>query len=376
MKIAFDAKRLYNNFTGLGNHSRTTLDMLTTYFPDNEYYLYTPKIKSCSVTEKYLHDSRMTTVLPPKLCNGSLWRTIGMSNRMSADGIDLFHGLSHEMPVGMGDIPSVVTMHDVAFKQHKQMYHCIDRWTYDIKWSYSCKNASHLIAISECTKQDVIRYYGVDENKISVVYQPVQQLYYTPMDKQTARTMVKDNFPDIPADYMLYVGSVNSRKNLLSAVKAIEAMPKDIQIPLVVVGGGREYKEQVLRYIESKNLNRLFIWQSVKDNYLLQALYSTARVFVYPSLYEGFGLPVVEALLSGCPVVTSNVSSLPEACGPDSLMSSPTDISELRYCIETALTDTEKIATMIERGKNYAMERFSPEVLAGQLMGVYKESVK
>ena len=376
MKIAFDAKRLYNNFTGLGNHSRTTLDMLMTYFPDNEYYLYTPKVKMCSATEKYYSDSHVTTVLPPNLLNGSIWRSFGMSRNMVHDKIDVYHGLSHEMPTGLGDIPSVVTIHDVAFKQHMQMYHWVDRFTYDLKWSYSCKNASRLIAISECTKRDIMKFYNVEEERISVIYQPVQQLYYSPIEKSVALSAVRESLPNIPEDFMLYVGSVNSRKNLLSAVKSIESLPKDIQIPLVIVGGGREYKEEVERYIELKGLNNLFVWQSVKDNELLHALYASAKVFVYPSLYEGFGLPVVEALLSGCPVVTSNVSSLPEACGPHSLMASPTDIGELRDCISIALTDTERREAMIEKGREYAIEKFSPKTLASQLISVYEDVLK
>jgi glycosyltransferase involved in cell wall biosynthesis len=173
---------------------------------------------------------------------------------------------------------------------------------------------------------------------------------------------------------MLYVGSINSRKNLLGVVKALETLPKDLQMPLVVVGGGREYKVEVQKYISAHNLDNLVIFPSKRiDDDTLQALYTNARLFVYPSFYEGFGLPVVEALLSGCPVVTSNVSSLPEAGGPHSLMVNPSDVDDIADKMRLALTDSVLYAEMKRDGYDYAVSTFHPKVLAERLMSVYRK---
>ncbi|MCQ2258194.1 MAG: glycosyltransferase family 4 protein [Bacteroidaceae bacterium] len=365
MKIGFDAKRLYNNFTGLGNHSRTTIDILTEEFPEHEYYLYTPKVRLNDVTHPYLGRQNCHTIQPRGIIRGSAWRTFGLVNDLKRDNIELFHGLSNELPADIfhSGIPSVVTIHDVAFRTFPDMYHWHDRKIYNNKWKYACNHADRIIAISECTKKDVMHYYDVPEHKIDVVYQPVNKLYYTPLEKEET------------SPYMLYAGSINSRKNLLGIVKAIELMPDDLRIPLVIVGGGGSYKQEVKRYIAEHHLEKFFVWPESVDNAQLQSLYTNAQLFVYPSFYEGFGLPVVEALLSGCPVVTSNVSSLPEAGGPFALKADPRSPEDISNNIIKVLTDNAFRQEMIASGRKYAMDTFHPTVLARQLMDVYNKCV-
>jgi len=365
MNIGFDAKRLYNNYTGLGNHSRTTIDILTDYFHENAYFLYTPKIKQNEISDHYLNKEYCKTIMPQGFLKGGIWRTFGLSKDINRENIDLFHGLSNELPVGL-KVPSVVTIHDVAFRTFPDMYHWIDRQIYDLKWKYACENADRIIAISECTKRDIIKYYDVKPEKIDVVYQPVAPRFYE----------LQDESRNTDGDFMLYVGSINSRKNLLGVVKAIEMLPKDLQIPLIVVGGGRGYKAEVQKYIAEHHLEQLIQFPSKRiDDSELHNLYCKAKVFVYPSFYEGFGLPVVEALLSGCPVVTSNVSSLPEAGGPYSLKVNPTSIDDISQKIQQVLTDTELAGHMRLEGKKWATTTFHPKVLANNLIDVYNKTI-
>lgn len=371
MKIAFDAKRLFNNFTGLGNHSRTTVDILTQFYPENEYLLYTPKIKHNAVTAPYLDLSSCHTVMPHGLLRGSAWRTFGLASAVKKEGADIFHGLSNELPARL-DIPSVVTIHDVAFKTFPDMYHAPDRFTYNLKWRHACKRADRIIAISESTRQDIIRFYDVDPSRIDVVYQPVNSIYYTDDKGRCPEGLTQ--YAANP--YMLYVGSINSRKNLLGIVKAMELLPKDIQIPLIVIGNGREYKQKVLDYIVEHKLEDRIIFSPDKvGTEGLRYLYSNARLLVYPSFYEGFGLPVVEALLSNCPVVTSNVSSLPEAAGPDSLLVDPGSVQDIAHKMKMLLTDNTLRQSIAEKGYRYATDNFSPKVLADRLMDVYNKLV-
>lgn len=303
------------------------------------------------------------------------------------------------MGISETGIASVVTIHDVAFKTFPDMYHGLDRIVYDRKWNYACKHADHIIAISECTKNDIIRFYGVPEEKISVLYQPVNPIYYynegeveakevtgckasneadRKVSDKTNHTVnkVTDGSAVVDKPYMLYVGSINSRKNLLGIVKAMEMLPGDLQIPLVIVGNGGAYKQQVQQYIADHNMEKLFIWKQIIDNRELKKLYTGASLFVYPSFYEGFGLPVVEALLCGCPVVTSNVSSLPEAAGPASIQIDPNDARAIANGMEKALTDSGLKERMIEEGHRYAMDSFHPTVLARKLMDIYKVTLE
>lgn len=375
MKIGFDAKRLYNNFTGLGNHSRTTIDILTEYFPENDFFLYTPKVKGNNVTKPYLTKEHCHTILPQGLIKGSLWRTLGLVGEMKKNGVEVFHGLSNELPLGIKNsgIKSVLTIHDVAFKTFPDMYNWIDRVIYDIKWNYACKAADRIIAISECTKKDIIHYYNIPEDKIDVVYQPVNPIYYQEDKQKKPEILTKILGDNAKRPYMLYVGTINSRKNLLGIVKAMEQLPKDLQIPLVVVGNGGAYKQKVLNYISEHNMEDLFIWTEIIGHDQLMQLYLNATLFVYPSFYEGFGLPVVEAELCGCPVVTSNVSSLPEAGGPFALKVNPESVEDISSNMAKLLSDPNLRLDLGKKAHDYAMKTFHPSVLSKQLMDVYKK---
>ncbi len=369
MKIGFDAKRLYNNFTGLGNYSRATIDILTHYCADNNFVLYTPKIKQTAVTTPYLDKPLCKTRLPHGMLKGGLWRTFGIAGDVKRDGIEIFHGLSNELPSGL-HVPSVVTIHDVAFKTFPDMYHWQDRQIYDLKWRYALKHADRIVAISEATKLEILTYYDVDESKIDVVYQPVANRYYEPVSRRPV------SYPyDSP--YMLYVGSVNSRKNLLGIVKAMELLPSDLRLPLVVVGSGGAYKQEVETYIATHNMQNdvIFPDKRISDDELHQ-LYMHAELFVYPSFCEGFGLPVAEALLSHCPVVTSKVSSLPEAGGEMSMLADPNDPADISKKIQTVLTDNDLRARMKTEGYEYAMKKFHPQESATRLMYIYEKLVK
>lgn len=378
MRIAFDAKRAYCNFTGLGNHSRTTLDILTQYFPENEYLLYTPKIKQNETTTPYLNHPQLKTIQPTGMIKGGLWRTFGLAGDVKRAQADVFHGLSNELPVGISrcGVPSVVTIHDVAFKTFTDMYHWQDRQIYDIKWRYAVKHANRIIAISECTKQDILRFYDVPEDKIDVVYQPVAPFYYEQAEKMLGEASSAEKLQQLrktdEPPFMLYVGSINSRKNLLGCVKALEMLPESVRIPLYIVGGGREYKHEVEQYIQAHQLEAWCKFLTNVSNDSLHELYRKARLFVYPSFYEGFGLPLVEARLSGCPVISSRVSSLPEASGKHALLVDPNETSAISQAMQSLITDDTLHATMSFESMKEAIATLHPKVLAHQLMEVYK----
>ncbi len=373
MRIGFDAKRLYNNFTGLGNYSRTLVRNLHRYFPEDGYYLYTPGIKQDAVTSPFLDSGDYRTVCRKGVFK-SLWRSSLIKQDLKRDRIDIFHGLSHEIPLGMNrtKIPSVVTIHDLIFLTYPDMFTAIDRAIYNYKFRYACRHADKIIAISECTKRDIVKYFGVPAEKIEVIYQAIQPVFYRMQPEEAAEKVVRKY--GLPGDYLLYVGAVNSRKNLLNVVKAVALLPRDMNLPLVVVGNGRKYKEQVLQYAGKYGLTeRLVFINNLHNPEELQAFYQKARIFIYPSFYEGFGLPVTEALLSKVPVITSGVSSLPEAGGPDSCYIHPESPEEIAAAIEDILSDTAKREMMTERGFRFAQRQFDAQRLTEQVYELYRQ---
>lgn len=363
MKIGFDAKRLYNNFTGLGNYSRTLVGNLIQQYPEDKIYLYTPKLKIEPLTN---------AVTRQPLKKSFVWRSWGVKRDLRADGIELYHGLSHDLPFGIHKtgIRSVVTIHDVCYKTFPKMFPLVERMIYDVKYRYSCRHADRIIAISESTKADIISYLGVDAGKIEVIYQSINPLFYSRQD-EPRQTISKLTLPE---KYMLYVGSINSRKNLLGIVKAYATVAPEYRLPLVVVGNGSSYKKQVVKYLIDNHLTEnVIMLDSVDDLYTIQALYQCAELFIYPSFYEGFGLPVTEALLSGTPTITSNISSLPEAGGDAAIYVNPSQPEEIAEAITRALSDPELRKKMVERGLEYAHSKFNPELLTKQVHDLYNE---
>ena len=162
----------------------------------------------------------------------------------------------------------------------------------------------------------------------------------------------------------------------MSAVRAIGALANEKRIPLAIVGNGHEYRREVERYIGQNGLEKWFYFlDSVRDDNVLQCLYTTAKFFIYPSYYEGFGLPVVEASLQACPVITSTVSSLPEAAGDGALLVNPASVDEIRDAIETLLDKPEVAKSIGQKGQNYAQTMFSPSVQPKKLCELYRELI-
>lgn len=373
MKIGFDAKRLFNNFTGLGNYSRTLLDNLAAYHPENSYFLFTPKIKSTPETERFLVNDKFKTILPNTFFKLG-WRSFGIKKQLLQNKIELYHGLSHELPVNIDKttIKSIVTIHDLIFKVYPKTYSFPDRKMYDLKFKYSCRHSNKIIAISENTKKDIVNFYQIDPEKIEVIYQSVNPIFYQ-SDFQEDSKSVLEQF-NIPKQYLLYVGTVEPRKNLKSVVEAYGFLSSDFKIPLVVVGRGKKYKLEVEALSRKMGIENKIIWINyLGNNTNLKTIYQNALAFIYPSFYEGFGIPIVEALLSKTAVISAKTSSLTEAGGPDSFYVNPKNAEEIAMGIEKILGDSILRNRMIENGFAYANKMFGSESVTEQMNNLYKK---
>lgn len=290
--------------------------------------------------------------------------------------IQLYHGLSHELPVGIEKtgIPSVVTMHDLIHERYPEQYSRVDVKIYRKKFTHACKHASTIIAISAQTRDDLVNIYGIDPKKIVVCYQSCNPAFGQVVPEHEKQNVLAKF--GLPARFLLYVGSIIQRKNLLSI---IEALP-GIDEKLVVIGDGGSYKKRVMERIASLNLSNRVIFLS--DNPIAKAdpAFQTARCFpaiyqsaicmIYPSFFEGFGIPVLESLFSRLPVITSNRSSLPEAGGDAALYVNPASSQEIGTAIRKILNDEILADQMREKGLKHASE-FTTEKTAQKIMGIY-----
>lgn len=374
MKIGYDAKRLYGNFTGLGNYSRSLLINLQHYHPENDYYLYTPKIKDSPYTHFFEQHPDYTTHQPNTRFK-SWWRWCSMIKQLKKDQLDLYHGLSHEIPLNMQQTPirTIVTIHDLIFNVYPNTYPPIDRWIFNLKCQHSCKTADRIIAISEHTKKDIIKFYGIQADKIDVVYQSCSPLFF---EKEEAASIGNFQQFKIPSRYLLSVGTVERRKNLEIIIEAYAYLKKDFQLPLVIVGKGKKYKDKIKALIQKQGLSSMVYWiENLKDNRILKSLYQNAELLVYPSLYEGFGLPVAEALLCKTPVIAAKTSSLPEAGGPHSQYIAPHNAKAWAAAITNVLSDSSLREQMMSKGYTYATAHFSPKTTANQTIKTYQKTL-
>jgi glycosyltransferase involved in cell wall biosynthesis len=369
MRIGFDAKRLFNNFTGLGNYSRTLVRHLANYYPEHAYHLFTPKISAHAETDIFRKEKPFQIHRPAGI-GGALWRTFGLAFDLRRHGLDLYHGLSHELPIGIerSKIASVVTIHDLIYKIHPEYFPWLDRQVYDWKFRYACRVADAVVAISESTKRDIMQHFGTPEAKITVIYQTCHERFSRRCTtEEMAAVRTKYN---LPADYLLYVGAVNRRKNLLRIVQALELLPSAVCPPLVVVGDGSSYLRQVKDYLSGKAVERLVQFRPRIDFHDNPAIYQQALALVYPSEYEGFGIPVIEALAGGTPVITSLTSSMPEAGGHGSWYVNPASVAEIAHAVEQVVSDAALRQKMSADGLQY-VQKFEKQRVTTQMMQLY-----
>lgn len=373
MRIGFDAKRAYQNYTGLGNYSRDLLKSVMEIAPENEYILYTPKTSKVP-SVKFISQYDNVRVHTPqtqldKTFKG-LWRSVNLEKNLQQDGIEIFHGLSNEIPrKGSGsNIKYVVTIHDLIFKRYPRNYKAIDRRIYNTKFKYACKNADRIIAISEQTKRDIIEFYGISSDKIEVIYQTCHENFKKAYSDEI-KNHIREKF-DLPADYILNVGTIETRKNLYGLIQATLTMKNDL--PIVVVGKKTKYFNFLKVQMQKLKIDpsRIMFLKDVSIEEL-PAIYQMANVFVYPSHFEGFGIPIIEALHSGTPVVTSNGGCFAEAAGPYSKFIDPDDPEEIGEAIDAIISDTQLQLKMKEEGKKY-VAKFDPQIITEQLLNVYK----
>ena len=225
------------------------------------------------------------------------------------------------------------------------------------------------MAISESTKADIVHFYNIPPEKIKVIYQSCDERFMQEKSPKLIEPILAKY--QLPAEFMLYVGTISERKNLLGIVQAMAQLPKSMRIPLVVIGQGKEYKAQVLEFLQKSGLNELVIFTQV-NNDDLPAIFQKARIFLYPSRWEGFGIPVIEALFSRTPVISSKVSSLPEAAGPASWLVDPEEPAEIAVGIERILSDDAFRHNMIKTGLEYA-QNFKGEVVTEEMMDLYTD---
>lgn len=364
MIVGFDAKRIYHNRSGLGNYGRNLVRSLEQHAPELQMRLYNPWPGSI----EFPNSANYIEILPKTKAKwyAQLWRRRFVSKKAKADGVELFHGLSAELPQGLArhGIRSIVSIHDLIFLRFPHLYKAIDRKIYRRKALSACERADLVIAISQQTRNDLIQLLGISPTKIKVIGQGCAPEFWQD-HSQAGKALVES--AGIPEKFALFVGTLEPRKNPVALAKACIAE----EIPLVLVGKAKKYWldfEESLSEAEKKFIYR----PSVPENTDLAGLYQQAYLMAYPSDFEGFGIPLIEAMACGTALISSANSALQEVAGPGSILVKKNEVAELQTAIRKFWDDPEYRDKAIRKNLNF-VQQFRDSVIAEQWLDTYRD---
>lgn len=387
MRIGFDAKRAFCNDRGLGVYGRGLVGALAERHPGHGYVLYTPSTGSpgrlgwargLPGAEVVSPGGAPGTALGRAwaAARGALWRSCGVPRRLDADRVDVFHGLSAELPLGVGRgrarprARAVVTVHDLLWRRRPRGLSAVDRAVHDAKCRLAVSRAHAVVAVSERTRRDVVGLLSVPEERVRVVHPSCGPAFFGDPPRERVESARRAH--GLPGSYVLYVGAFDERKNVLSLLRAFRALGEGARgASLVLVGAGGAGRRRAQEEARRLGLGDRAAFPDGVPSGDLPAVYRGCLFLAWPSFFEGFGLPVLEAAASGRAVVTSRGTSMEEAAGDGALYVDPGSVRELRDAMGRLLSDGALRGELGRRGRARA-ERFRPERAADAMMGVYR----
>ena len=376
MKIGFDAKRVFYNNTGLGNYSRNVIYSLSENYVKNQYILYTPSKRFTENISDKNHQKNIFIKTPrsdlyklPVL--NSYWRRKNVIQDLIKDDIDIYHGLSNELPhkISKSGIKSIITIHDLIFIRYPHLFSKIDRLIYMKKTIQGCSESDKIIAVSEQTKQDIMKFLNIKEDKIKVIYQGCNAIFQKTIPKKEQDQICKKY--NLPSRFILSVGSIEERKNLLLILKSLRKLQNE---QLVVIGNGGHYKEKCINYIHKHHLENRVIFLNNLTTQEIASIYQKSNIMIYPSIFEGFGIPILESLFSKTPVITSKEGCFKEVGGKYSIYIDPSSTEELIHAIEKINKEEDYRENMIKNGWKHA-QNFTNEKVSCNLMKTYESLI-
>jgi len=370
MRIGINASKIYDVHTGVGRYTSNLSRSILKTDSKNDYYLYTPgRVGNADVAEIEGSDLEKPAVFIQNNTLRILWEQMVLPMYSRKDRLDLFHYTDHALSLLFRKCPIIITVHDIAYLRLPNLLNTSRKVYKKNILQISIKKAEVIIVDSYATKKDIVEYFGIREGKIRVIHLGVEGRFRPINNVESFR--LKNN---LPSKMILNVGTLEPRKNVVSLIKAFNELRKKgfKDYKLVIAGNKGWLYEEIFKEVIHSDLEREVLFLGVVKDKDLPVLYNCADIFVYPSLYEGFGLPPLEAMACGIPVITSNTSSLPEVIGDAGIMVDPTDINSLCESMYILLKDKE----LWNRMRNMGLERsklFSWDKTAEKILKVYDD---
>ena len=365
MLIGIDASRATSATpTGTETYSRELIRALLAMDRKNQYRLYLRENVASDFFSN--HASRITNYELRPIPFPLLWTHFRLSFEMLFHTPDLLWVPAHVMPL-IHPRRSMVTIHDLGHLHFPEAHPALQRLYHTWSTQWNARAASHLFADSKATREDIVQFCRVAPEKISVVYPAYDAQLYQPVRDDAVMERVKSQYR-VAGDYILAIGTIHPRKNYARLIEAFGKLDsKRSDLRLVIVGKRGWLSDEIYARVKSLNLQSRISFLDYVPSSDMPALISGARLLAFPSLHEGFGLPVIEAQACGTPVITSMVSSLPEAAGDGALFVDPFDVDAIAGAMQRAMEDQALRAMLIENGFRN-VKRFSWEQSAGVVL--------
>ena len=373
MRIGVDLTAAVTQGGGIGRYTRELMQAVTQLDQENEYRFFSakqppqlpvsnsiPQGERCHYRQSPLAERwhyrlwyRLRLPIPVQLLTGS---------------IDLFHSPDFVLPPVLAKVPTLLTVHDLSFLHFPASYPdaLVSYLNRVVPWSI--RRASHILADSEATKADLVALWQISEEKITVLLSGVSEKFQPVEAASISRVRQKYGIDQDP--YLLSVGTVQPRKNYQMLIRAFRMVADQLPHHLLISGGKGWLYDEVLAEVEVQNLQDRVHFIGFVDDEDLPALYSGADLFLFPSLYEGFGLPLLEAMGCGTPVISANASSLPEVGGDTAVYLAPHDQTGWSQTMIELLRDDEKRALLSQKGRRH-VQAFSWQRTAVELLNIY-----
>lgn len=373
MKIGIDAHVIGKNKAGAETYSKNLIHELSCLDSENQYQIFLSK-KGADFREKYKNLSNFKFEIIPTE-NLLLQRFASLPLRSFKKRLDLLH--VHRIIPFFHHSKTIVTIYDIAHEKHPELFSKIDSFAMKTLIPLSARNADKIITISETSKKDIVNYYNIAEEKISVIPLAVDLNKYRKIDPEIVNESIKKH--QINSRFILYLGAIEPRKNLINSVKAFGQLKKHNKIDhkLVIAGAKRKegkdgYFEDLLKTITELNLTSDVVFLGYIQDDDIPFLYNAADIFLFPSFFEGFGLPPLEAMACGTPVIVSNIPSLVEVVADGALIIDPKDIDGMAKVILQILSDVNLRDSLSEKGIKQA-SKFSWRDTAQKTLQAYQD---
>ncbi len=373
MRIGLEITAAVQQGGGIGRYVREMLCALSNIDQSNQYSLFYASNNKSNHAMLDLPDNFRVRHLPMNdIWLARIWQRIRLPLpvELITGFIDIYHSPDFTLPPTLSGIPTLLTVHDLSFLRDPESAAPRLRGYLEVAVKRSVRLATHILADSQSTKDDLIELYLTPEDKITVLYAGVSSAFRPILDSsQLMKVRKRYNLGDQP--FVLSVGTLQPRKNHIALIKAFELALRDSDYNLVLAGGQGWSYEEVHDLVRLRGLQHRVLFAGFVADEDLSALYSSADVMAFPSLYEGFGLPVLEAMACGVPVLASNVSCLPEVAGAAALFVDPRDVEAMSAAMLKLLSNVDLRETLRKKGFE-RVEQFSWQSSAVNLLRVYK----